>query len=80
MIQVVCETCGKVKAVGDFWILGLTSANGEIDMLSGWFELEEATHPRAVHFCSIECKDKYIAKAFVKSLAEHADSDRPSAA
>jgi hypothetical protein len=80
MIQVVCETCGKVKPVGDFWILGLTSANGEIDIFSGWFELEELAHPLAVHFCSIECKDKYIAKAFVRTLMERAPSDRRPAA
>jgi hypothetical protein len=71
MIQVVCETCGKVKCVGDVWTLGLISATGEVSILSAWSEVQ-AVNPLAVHFCSEECKDKYIAKTFVRTLVDHA--------
>jgi len=75
MIQFVCDTCGKVKAGDDLWILGLgadqlgvTSAIREVDILSSWND-EQSRHPLAVHFCSEKCKNKYMAKAFATKIS-----------
>ena len=70
MIQYVCETCSAVKAAGEAWLLGLaaeavgvTSAHREVTIQSEW-DSATAVHPLAVHFCSIECKDEYMARLF----------------
>jgi hypothetical protein len=70
MLQYVCETCSAVKEPDEVWIVGhaaeavgATSARREVTILSGW-NRESAVHPLAVHFCSIECKDAYMARLF----------------
>jgi hypothetical protein len=68
MVQLVCDTCGKVKGVPNDWILGMLSPGG-LAILSGWPE-GRAVNPLAVHFCSESCKVKYTATAFVRSLLE----------
>jgi hypothetical protein len=43
--------------------VGVTSARREVTIQSEW-DSATAVHPLAVHFCSIECKDEYMARLF----------------
>jgi hypothetical protein len=70
MIQFLCDWCSGVKQPEETWILGhaaeavgVTSARREVTLLSGW-DWQRAVHPLAVHFCSLECKEKYMAELF----------------
>ncbi len=70
MIQFECDSCGAVKEPAEVWILGLAaeavgaaSARREVTILSTW-ERSNAVHPLAVHFCSADCKDDYLARLF----------------
>jgi hypothetical protein len=70
MIRFDCDWCRRTKASDEIWILGLaaeavgfTAASREITILPVW-KLETAVHPLAVHFCSEECKDDYMARLF----------------
>ncbi len=70
MIQFECDSCSAVKDPAEVWILGLAaeavgaaSARREVTILSTW-ERPNAVHPLAVHFCSAECKDDYLARLF----------------
>jgi hypothetical protein len=70
MIQYVCDTCSAVKGEGEVWLVGLaaeavgvTSARREVNIQSDW-DRTSAVHPLAVHFCSMECKDEYMARLF----------------
>jgi hypothetical protein len=70
MIQYVCEICSAVKEPEEVWIVGLaaeavgiTSARREINIQSAW-NRPTAVHPLAVHFCSTQCKDEYMARLF----------------
>lgn len=70
MIQFECDSCGAVKEPAEVWILGLAaeavgtaSARREVTILSTW-ERPNAVHPLAVHFCSSDCKDDYLARLF----------------
>ena len=70
MIQYVCDTCSAVKGAGEVWLVGLagdavgvTLARREVTIQSDW-DRTTAVHPLAVHFCSIECKDEYMARLF----------------
>jgi hypothetical protein len=70
MIQYACDWCSRVKRPEQVWILGqaaeargVTSARREVTILTAW-DRELAVHPLAVHFCSLACKDKYMAHIF----------------
>jgi hypothetical protein len=70
MIQYVCETCLAVKEPEEIWIVGTAaeavgsiSARREMNIRSIW-NRTTALHPLAVHFCSTECKDEYMARLF----------------
>ena len=70
MIQYVCDTCSAVKGAGEVWLVGLAaeavgviSARREVTIQSDW-DRTTAVHPLAVHFCSMECKDQYMARLF----------------
>jgi hypothetical protein len=70
MIQYVCETCSAVKGPHEAWLLGLaaeavgvTSARRQVTIQPDW-DRTTAVHPLAVHFCSIECRDEYMARLF----------------
>jgi hypothetical protein len=70
MIQYVCETCSAVKTPKEVWILGLAaeavgaiSARREVNIQSVW-NRTTAVHPLAVHFCSVQCKNEYMARLF----------------
>ena len=70
MIQYVCDTCSAIKGSEEAWLVGLAaetvgviSARREVTIQSEW-DSATAVHPLAVHFCSIECKDEYMARLF----------------
>src|SRR6266568_2807130 len=70
MIQFVCDSCGRVKEPSETWIVGtaaeavgVTAARREVTIQSAW-DRAIAVHPFAVHFCSIKCKDSYMAQLF----------------
>lgn len=70
MLQFVCDNCSAVKALDDIWILGVaaeavgvTTARREVTILAAW-DRERAVHPLAVHFCSVDCKEKYMLSLF----------------
>jgi hypothetical protein len=70
MIQFVCDSCGAVKEPSEVWIVGLaaesvgvTAARREVSIQTAW-DRPTAVHPLAVHFCSVECKDNYMARLF----------------
>src|SRR6266550_1127095 len=75
MIQYVCDTCSAVKGEGEVWLVGLaadavgvTSSRREVTIQSAW-DRPTAVHPLAVHFCSVECKDNYMARLFAPDAA-----------
>jgi len=70
MIQFVCDSCAAIKEPSEVWIVGLaaesvgfTAARREVTIQSAW-DRPTAVHPFAVHFCSVECKDNYMAQLF----------------
>ena len=70
MIQYVCEICSAVKEPEEAWILGVAaeavgaiSARREVNIQSAW-NRTTAVHPLAIHFCSVQCKDDYMARLF----------------
>ena len=70
MIQFACDSCRRIKAAQEIWLVGLaaetvgvTAARREVTILPVW-DSEQAVHRLAVHFCSERCKDKYVAKLF----------------
>jgi hypothetical protein len=70
MIEFVCDNCSSVKQPDEAWIAGLAaeavgavSARREVTIQSAW-NRTTALHPLAVHFCSVQCKDEYMARLF----------------
>jgi hypothetical protein len=70
MLQYVCDNCGRVKGDRETWILGFAAerlgaraARREITIAPVWDE-NRAVQWFAVHFCSEECKDTYVARLF----------------
>jgi hypothetical protein len=70
MIQFVCDSCAAIREPFEVWIVGLaaesvevTAARREVTIQSAW-DRPTAIHPLAVHFCSVECKDNYMARLF----------------
>ena len=70
MLQFVCDYCETVKPPSDAWINGIAAENvgtqaarREVVIDPSW-RRERAVLPFAVHFCSIECKDNYLAELF----------------
>jgi hypothetical protein len=74
MLQYVCDGCGNIKQPGEVWILGFAAerlgvraARREITIAPAWDE-NRAVQWFAVHFCSEECKDDYVARLFGETL------------
>src|SRR5947208_2244655 len=72
MLQFTCDYCGLVKEPGETWINGVAAENvgtqaarREVVIDPAW-RRERAVALLAVHFCSIECKDNYMAELFSK--------------
>jgi hypothetical protein len=70
MIQFACDTCGAVKQPDQAWIVGqaaeavgAVSARREVTIQSVW-DRTNTLQPLAVHFCSLQCKDEYMAQLF----------------
>ncbi|HMH02141.1 MAG TPA: hypothetical protein VK555_12040 [Terriglobales bacterium] len=76
MIQFACDSCRRIKALKEVWLMGLAAetvgliaARREVTILPVW-DSEQAVHRLAVHFCSETCKDKYVAKLFGRENAQ----------
>ena len=74
MLQYVCDGCRNVKQPGEVWILGFAAerlgvraARREITIAPAWDE-NRAVQWFAVHFCSEQCKDDYVARLFGERL------------
>ena len=70
MLRYACDWCKRLKEPEEAWILGYSAesvgtvaARREVTVVSGW-DRERAVHPFAVHFCSVEHKDNYVAALF----------------
>lgn len=75
MLQFVCDYCGNRKQPGETWISGMAAENvgtkaarREVIIDPAW-RYERAVAPLAVHFCSLDCKDSYMAELFDKPAA-----------
>jgi hypothetical protein len=72
MLQFVCDYCGNIKEPAETWINGMAAENvgtqaarREAVIDPAW-RYERAVQSLAVHFCSIDCKDSYLAELFDK--------------
>jgi hypothetical protein len=75
MLQFVCDYCENVKLPEEVWINGIAAENvgtqaarREVIIDPAW-RRERAVLPFAVHFCSVECKEGYLAELFNKPAA-----------
>lgn len=69
-MRYACDWCERLKGPDEVWILGfaaenrgVTASRREVTVLNEW-DRERALNPFAVHFCSIEHKDNYMAALF----------------
>lgn len=70
MLRFACDWCERLKEPDEAWVLGfaaenlgVTAARREVTVMSTW-DRERAVHPFAVHFCSLEHKNNYMAALF----------------
>jgi hypothetical protein len=70
MLQFLCDYCRYAKQPEEAWINGIAAENvgtraarREVIIDPAWC-YERAAHPFAVHFCSVECKDSFLAELF----------------
>jgi hypothetical protein len=70
MLRFVCDYCGDIKQPEEVWINGVAAENvgtqaarREVIIDPAW-RYERAISPLAVHFCSVECKDRYLTELF----------------
>lgn len=75
MVEFSCDWCHQVKEPGEQWILGFAAENvgavssrREVTVVRSW-DSERACHPFAVHFCSVEHKDNYMAALFEQKIS-----------
>ena len=71
MVSITCDGCGDVKPeskTGPEWILGYdlqveapNAVQRSIRFLDRWDD-RRVLELGAIHFCSYECRDKYVAK------------------
>lgn len=76
MIRYQCEVCDHLKGPDNDWIfgfaaerVGITEARREITVVPRWDEMR-ARAELAVHFCSEDCKQEYMARLFGEVLPE----------
>lgn len=74
MVKITCDTCGAVKPSNDRlphrdWLLGYDlqtesprSLRRAVNFLDRWDD-RRINELGAIHFCSVECKDKYLRKS-----------------
>ena len=82
MLRFACDWCDRLKEADEEWILGyaaenlgVTAARREVTVLSNW-DRERAVHPFAVHFCSEEHKNNYMAELFDTARPQLATTER----
>jgi hypothetical protein len=70
VLRFVCDYCGNIKQPEEVWINGVAAENvgtqaarREVLIDPAW-RYERAILPLAVHFCSVECKDRYLTELF----------------
>ncbi len=70
MVRYQCDYCEVLKEPGDTWILGFAAENvgvnaarREITIAPRWDEARAVDY-LAVHFCSDECRQRYMSKLF----------------
>ncbi len=75
MLQFVCDYCEAVKEPSETWINGIAAENVGTQaarreaIIDPVWKRERAILPFAVHFCSVECKDNYLAELFNRPAA-----------
>jgi len=84
MIRYQCEVCDRLKGT-DGWIfgfaaerVGITEARREITVIPKWDEMR-ARAELAVHFCSEECKQEYMARLFGEEASRTSTTARKKA-
>jgi len=72
MVVYKCDLCGRLKDPKETWVLGfaaenigVTQARREIAIATKWDEAK-AVDWLAVHFCSLECKERYMDRLFAE--------------
>ena len=81
MVTYKCDSCGRIKEPKEAWIMGfaaenigVTQARREVAISAKWDEAK-AVDWLAVHFCCVECKDKYMDKLFSQAKTANANAD-----
>jgi hypothetical protein len=70
MLRFACDYCGNIKQPEEVWITGVAAENVGTQaarrevLIDPVWRYERAILPFAVHFCSIECKDRYLSELF----------------
>lgn len=85
MLQFACDSCLRTKETGEAWILGLAadtlgaiSTSREVTILQIW-DPDRAVDPLAVHFCSANCKNRYLDQLFAETPAPRVRARRKTA-
>lgn len=70
MLQFVCDYCGNIKQARETWVngvavenVGTRAARREVVIDPAW-RYDRSVLPLAVHFCCLDCKDRYMAELF----------------
>jgi hypothetical protein len=76
MVRYECDLCHALKQEGETWILGFAAeivgavtARREVTIVPAWDETSAVDY-LAVHFCSDECRRKYMAHLFGEKPAK----------
>jgi hypothetical protein len=76
MVRYECDSCHALKRAGEVWILGFAAENigavtarREVTIVSAWDETRAVDY-LAVHFCSDECRRKYMTHLFAEEPAQ----------
>ena len=68
MVTITCDICGAKKTPREEWVLGYDlefesprSLRRAVTFLDRWDD-RRIVELGAIHFCSLQCRDEYIAK------------------
>ena len=76
-MEYLCKQCGKRRAKAEGWLLAFELAKPFVEspmfprktiVLLGRWDEERAIELKAVHFCSQDCQDRYVAKWYADEL------------
>jgi len=80
MLRFECDNCHGLKDAGEAWILGFAaenlgavSARREVTILNAWDDAR-AVDWLAVHFCSDDCRARYMEQLFGDEAAGELES------